>query len=156
MIKPINVYLAGGFRSGWQDKVKEACKDLFDQGLVTWNDPRENNTRDPEVYGPMDRARCELANTCFGYAEKDNPMPFPLFMEMGYMLGRGKSIIFVNELNESDHRYRAYYFAKVFGCEQIPMAENLEIGITALRVHIILLSSLRKYEEVEGKAPIRE
>ncbi len=144
MIQSTDVYLAGGMRSGWQDKVKEACADLLKLKLVTWNDPRENNTRDPELYGPMDRVRCNHADICFGYTEKDNPLPFPLFLEMGYFLGQKKNIIFVNEIEVTDPRYRPMLFTKVFGGGEVLTENNLEQGIKILRITILTHASMAR------------
>jgi len=137
----VKVYLAGGMRTEWQDKVKEACRDLFNQGLVDWKDPRDNKTSNPNIYGPLDRQACDDSHIFFGFAEKTNPLPFPLFMEMGYCLGRGgKTIIFVNEIEEADPRSRPMLFARVFGCGHVRTEKNLEEGIQALRLFIDVLS----------------
>ncbi|MBU6142004.1 hypothetical protein KGO95_02715 [Patescibacteria group bacterium] len=152
MINPIDVYLAGGMRSNWQDFVKETCKDLFDEKIVTWNDPRDNKTSDPEAYGPMDRMRCDHASITFGYAEKDNPLPFPLFMEMGYALGQNKPVIFVNEIPMGDRRYRPFLFAKVFGCRNLMMETELGQGIRDLRM---LLTSYAARQGWKGRIESR-
>ena len=138
----VKVYLAGGMRTGWQDKVKEECKDLFDQGLVEWKDPRDNKTSDPKLYGPLDRYACDDSRIFFGFAEKSNPLPFPLFMEMGYCLGQeNKVIIFVNEIEDSDPRSRPMLFAKVFGCGHVLMEKELDEGIKLLKQFITILSN---------------
>lgn len=147
-MKKVNVYLAGGFKSGWQDKVKEACKDLLEQGMIEWNDPRENNTRDPNKYGPMDRMRLDVTEIIFGYAEKDNPLPFPLFFEMGYGLGKGYLVIFVNEITEDDPRHRPMLFPTVFGCGWVLTENILAKGIDCLREQVKARSAF--YKRVGG------
>ena len=132
MIKPVHVYLAGGFKSGWQDAVRKACLDLELKHLVVWEDHRENGTSDPDIYGPIDRRRCEKSSIVFGFAEIDNPLPFPLFFEMGFFLGQKKLVIYVNEIQPEDKRYRPYLFPTKFD-NKIYTEYSLETGIKKLR-----------------------
>ncbi len=83
----MKTYLAGGMRSGWQDK--------FDGYDVV--DPRDNQTKIPREYTFWDVAHLQLCDLVFAYLEDDNPSGFGLAVEIGIAIGRGKPVIFVNE-----------------------------------------------------------
>lgn len=61
------VYLAGGTRSEWQDKVKAALPG------VMFIDPREHRCRDDAVYTAWDLTGVQLCDIVFGFIEKDKP-----------------------------------------------------------------------------------
>ena len=93
------IYLAGGMRSGWQDKVIEACKGLrFD-----FRDPRNNNTKELIEYAVIDLHHIKMSDVIFAYIEKDNPSGAGACVECGYAKGLGKTVIVVNE--KRDDRY---------------------------------------------------
>jgi len=86
------VYLAGGMRSGWQDKVIEACPKY-----VTFLDPRSHGLQEAEHYTEWDLDAIRSCNILFGYLEKDNPAGHNLALEIGYAYALKKIIIFVDE-----------------------------------------------------------
>ncbi len=57
MKKPVDVYLAGGTKSGWQNQLKRALNKLHQQGLVRWSNPEDNRTRNPEEIGLLNEIR---------------------------------------------------------------------------------------------------
>lgn len=98
-MKKILIYLAGGMKSGWQDKVMKACRDLISQGLVEFFDPRQN-PKEPEKYRAIDKENWEEADIVFGYAESSNPALFAMCIELtgGYYNERKAWTIFVDDL----------------------------------------------------------
>jgi nucleoside 2-deoxyribosyltransferase len=93
------VYLAGGFHSGWQDKVREWVPSL------TFYDPAD---RDPSVnmsleeFGTWDLHHVKSCDLVFAYAERTNPSLLGLSVEIGYAAGLGKTVILVLE---DDHEH---------------------------------------------------
>lgn len=129
MKKPVDVYLAGGMKSGWQDVVKERLKDLKDMGFVRWSDPRNNGTSDPSKYKLLDKIRWETADIVFGYAEETNPSLFALGVELAGGHYSGAKTILVN-LPENEPRYRYFSFVTVV-CDYV--TNDLDDGIEMLR-----------------------
>lgn len=110
MKKPVDVYLAGGMRSGWQDRVKADLKKLREKNLVRWNDPRDNQTKVPEEYKLLDIMRVETADIILGLAEDDNPGLYALCVEISIGKTKGARTILINELKEATDPKRSRYF----------------------------------------------
>jgi nucleoside 2-deoxyribosyltransferase len=100
----VKVYLAGGFHSGWQDKVKEANSNH------TYFDPRTNKELD---WIEKDIEEIKKCDYMIHYAEKDNP-GFNCYFEHGLAYTLGKGIIFINE--KGPVRYLAMM---EYGCESL-------------------------------------
>ena len=96
-MKTVLVYLAGGMKSGWQDKVMAALEDLRVEGVVTFFDPR-TNPKEPEKYRPMDKESWENADIVFGYAESSNPALFAMCIELTGGYYNKARTIFVDDL----------------------------------------------------------
>lgn len=96
-MKPILIYLAGGMKSGWQDKVKEACRDLVMSGVVDFFDPRKNS-KDPKIYRANDKKNWEEADIVFAYAESSNPALYAMCIELTGGFYNGAWTIFVDNL----------------------------------------------------------
>jgi nucleoside 2-deoxyribosyltransferase len=93
------VYLAGGFRSGWQDKVRAINGFLF---LDPKQKERPNGVdlkMSLEEYGTWDFHMIRQADIVFVYAEKTNTSCIGLSVEAGYAKGLGKTVILVLEPN---------------------------------------------------------
>jgi nucleoside 2-deoxyribosyltransferase len=99
-MKRKNVYLAGGFKSGWQNIVKDSC------GKYTFSDPSLHNIKCPKEYTEFDlKLVCE-SDIIFAYMENSNPAGFALALEIGYAKALEKLIIFVeDELEDPRKRY---------------------------------------------------
>lgn len=93
------VYLAGGMKSGWQDRVKEAVPG------VIFVDPREHALKDEQGYTAWDLAGVELADVVFGYIEKDNPGGAGLAVEFGWGARAGKALVLVEQSGYAQERY---------------------------------------------------
>ncbi len=139
MKKPVDVYLAGGMKSCWQDRVKAALRKLKERGLVRWSDPRANMTKNPDEYELLDIMRVESADIIFGYAEDDNPGLFALCVEIGHGHAQGKRVILVNELSEQTDPKRKRYFSFVRAdCDYV--TEKWHDGINMLEKMILALA----------------
>lgn len=103
----IIVYLAGGMRGGWQDKVIEACKHKRIQFL----DPRTHELKDEEDYTKWDLWAVNASDYVFAYMEKDNPGGQGLMLEIGCAMNSGhRKVIFVED--DGDERTRYYGMAR--------------------------------------------
>lgn len=94
----MKVYLAGGFRSGWQKKVKEMAP------VAHYLDPSTSGLTDPVGYTKWDLAAIDGCDVIFAYMEEDNPGGYALGLEIGYAKAQDKFIIFINE-KTSINRY---------------------------------------------------
>lgn len=86
------VYLAGGFRSGWQNQVKA---DLG--GLVEFVDPSKHGINTTKNYTAWDLAAVDSCDLVFAFLEQSNPGGYALALEIGYAKGQGKTVIYVQE-----------------------------------------------------------
>jgi len=111
MIKIPRIYLAGGFHSTWQAKVKQACEAAGKSFLFI--DPSTNGLRNPHNYTSWDMRGVELADIIFAYMQSSNPGGYATAAEVGYARGLGgKSIIFVDDFGPEDES-RSRYFEMV-------------------------------------------
>ncbi len=87
----MNIYLAGGFHTGWQDIVME------DTGGHTFYNPSKDSRQLCSYQFTSDDIeaidRCDLV---FAYFEESNPSGIGLAIEVGYALGKGKKVILVD------------------------------------------------------------
>ena len=93
------VYLAGGTKSGWQQRVIDACPQH------TFINPCDRNgvaLLGEREYTAWDLAGVKQADIVFAYMESDNPSGIGMAAEMGYGHGLGKTVVFINE---SANRY---------------------------------------------------
>jgi nucleoside 2-deoxyribosyltransferase len=99
-MKSRNIYLAGGFKSGWQNAVKDSCSQY------SFSDPSLHNIVSPKEYTEFDLKAVKDSDIIFAYMEKSNPAGFALALEIGYAKALGKLIIFVeDELEAPRKRY---------------------------------------------------
>jgi len=87
----MKIYLAGGMKSGWQDKVMKAYPEH------DYYDPRSHGLPLPEQYVTWDLNHIEKADMVFACYDKGNPTGFGMTFEIGYALGLGMNVIFVDE-----------------------------------------------------------
>lgn len=106
------VYLAGGYRSCWQERVKEL-------NGFKWLDPKEkerpNGITIPMTlneYGTWDLHQIKQSDIVFVYAERTNPSCIGLAVEIGYAKGIGKTVILVLEPNHETMKDRYMQFLK--------------------------------------------
>jgi len=115
----MRVYLSGGMRSGWQDKVKAAVSG------IEWIDPREHGLELPALYAVWDLTGVRLADVVFAYIEDDNPSGIGLALELGYAKGLGKITILVG--GHDDKRMA------IVGCAADVWVAPLSQGIALLQ-----------------------
>jgi nucleoside 2-deoxyribosyltransferase len=107
------VYLAGGYRSNWQDQVKEL------EGLIFY-DPKEKERpagapsvpMSLEEYGTWDLHHIKQSDIVFVNMERTNPSGIGLSVEAGYARGLGKTVILVLEPNHETQQDRYLQFLR--------------------------------------------
>lgn len=124
---PMMVYLAGGFKSGWQDRVIQAVD-------ARCFDPR-TNPDDPQLYTAIDLGAIQFCTIVFAYLEQSNPYGYNLGLEIGYAHALGKRIVFVDEKQKGTAMLRVSSYGSY---------ATLEEGIQRLRD---LLSELENRDE---------
>jgi len=97
------VYLAGGFHSGWQDKVMNECPGF------EYYDPRTHLLALPEHYKVWDLNHVKQSDIVFAVMDKDNPSGYGMVLEIGYAKGLGKMVIVVDEKSGSNEAFRKYF-----------------------------------------------
>ncbi len=120
------VYLAGGFRTNWQEKVSNACGDA----LLIFN-PREHGLEvDSTQYTAWDLFHVKHCDIFFGYMEATNPSGLGLCLELGYAKALGKTTVLIDEKSLKDASF-ARYFKMARDASDV-VFENLEDGIKFL------------------------
>lgn len=133
MNKAVKVYLAGGMRSHWQDKVMETVREALPNIPVIFLDPRQSGSATEETYTAWDVSAVEMADILFVYLEADNPSGAGLALEIGVAEGMKragavpKTILFVCE--EGHPQYRYFGMARV--CSDF-VVKDLRMGIAIL------------------------
>ena len=86
------VYLAGGFKSGWQDHITHCLRNRY-------IDPRKKNEIgwSWDKITAWDKYAIRKSDIVFAYLEKDNPSGIGLACECAYANALGKLVILVNE-----------------------------------------------------------
>jgi len=120
----MRVYLSGGMRTNWQEKVKRACPDL------RFADPMLNGGKIMAEYGTWDMHAVKKCDIVFTYMERTNPCGAGLAAETGYARGLGKTIILVLE-KDNEHVPDRYllWLAKMADIT----FDNLDDGIAYLQ-----------------------
>lgn len=106
------VYLAGGFKSDWQDLVKKNIDLIWLDPKVKERDVREQEPMTLEEYGTWDLHHIKQSDIVFVYCEATNPSCIGLSVEAGYAKGLGKTVILVLEKNNLTIRDRYLDFLK--------------------------------------------
>lgn len=89
-----SVYLAGGFKSGWQDLAASVLRDFFIY------DPSKHNLSAPSDYTRWDLAAIEQSDIVLAYMEPTNPGGYALALEVGYARALGKYIVLVDCISD--------------------------------------------------------
>jgi nucleoside 2-deoxyribosyltransferase len=96
----VKIYLAGGFRSGWQTIAHEA---LPEHELL---DPSKHNLQHVSEYVLWDLDAIRHSDLVIAYMERSNPGGYSLALEVGFAHALGKKIILVEEHPCTErHRY---------------------------------------------------
>lgn len=94
------IYLAGGFRSGWQSIVRSKLEgfELLDPGA--------HDIEEPEAYTRWDLDAVQEADIVLANMEASNPGGYSLALEVGFARALGKTIYFVDQIEDpSTSRY---------------------------------------------------
>lgn len=120
------VYLAGGMRSEWRERVKREVP-----GPI-YLDPTQHGLENPAQYTAWDIEAITASDIVFAYFEAENPFGFNMAYEMGYAEALGKTILFVQEkFGRGATRPISMLIAQSF-----LTAETLDKGITALQQEV--------------------
>jgi nucleoside 2-deoxyribosyltransferase len=110
----VTIYLAGGFPSGWQDRVKEAAPQF------RYLDPRSHRLHHKERYTMWDLEAIRRSDWIFAYLEASNPGGYALAVEIGYAKALGKRIVLINEKRGVDAGDRHF--------EMLSAASDVEVS----------------------------
>lgn len=110
----IRVYLAGGLKTDWQQRVIDA---FAGDSRVEFFDPRTVSPQgggDIQTAAKLERGFLRQANILFVYAEKDNTSPIGLAAEMGFFTGlpstgTRRPIIVADELHTRGMLWLAHF-----------------------------------------------
>lgn len=116
----LKVYLAGGMRGyDWREEVQQ----LY--GGPNYLEPL--NFSDPNTYTKLDLLLINQADAVLAYMSDDNPYGWALACEIGYALGLGKPVVFINAL--TDKRLPGWDFIKAATISVF----TIQDGVYALR-----------------------
>lgn len=104
----MNIYLAGGMRNCWADRVITSAPGN------AFIDPRDCTSKEEREYTEWDLAQVRACDLLLAYMDNDNPSGFGLCVEVGYAAALGKPIWYVCE----DAQPRQKYFGMVRSCAE--------------------------------------
>lgn len=92
-VRPLKTYLAGGLRSGWQDKW------IAEHPGEHYFDPRELNdgSKSMRRIAQIEMRWLRECDEVYAYFERDNPSGIGLAFECGYARALGKPVTLVDE-----------------------------------------------------------
>jgi nucleoside 2-deoxyribosyltransferase len=88
------IYLAGGFKSGWQAGVIEQLPGY------EFLDPSQHNIQDAAEYTRWDLDAVRASDILLGYMESTNPGGYSLALEIGFAYALGKAVVLVDEIKD--------------------------------------------------------
>lgn len=88
------VYLAGGFRSGWQAGVSARLPEYM------FLDPSSHSIQDPAKYAKWDLDAIRESDVVLANMEASNPGGYSLALEVGFAKALGKIVIFIDQIND--------------------------------------------------------
>jgi len=116
----MKIYLSGGMRSDWQDRVITTLPQF------EYLDPRrKKNLTQPSEYTAWDLFYIKQADIIFAFMEKDNPSGIGLALECGYGKALNKLVILADEKKDK-------YFPIVRETADL-IFDSLEEGMRFLR-----------------------
>lgn len=87
----MNIYLAGGLKTDWQDRVMDAVPNHI------YFDPRSHGLVDPREYAEWDLRHVIKSDWIFAYMERSNPTGYGMCIEIGFAYACNIPIVLVNE-----------------------------------------------------------
>lgn len=88
------IYLAGGFKSGWQARVIDQLPGY------EFLDPSQHNIQDAGEYTRWDLDAVRACDIVLGYMEATNPGGYSLALEIGFAHALGKTVVLVDEIKD--------------------------------------------------------
>jgi hypothetical protein len=119
----VMIYLAGGMKSNWQDKVIAACP----PPAFYFRDPRTHGLTDEKDYTKWDLAGIMDSQLVLAYMDSANPSGFGLSLEVGFARAMHRTIFYVCE----DTTDRQKYFGMVRACAT-RVFDSLDTAIVAI------------------------
>jgi nucleoside 2-deoxyribosyltransferase len=104
------IYLAGGFRSGWQAGV---IKQLPEYKFL---DPSQHNIKEPKEYTNWDLDAIRQCDIVLANMEPTNPGGYSLALEVGYARALNKTVVFVDQIEDATV---SRYFEMVRQCSDL-------------------------------------
>lgn len=92
--RPKTIYLAGGFKSGWQLEAKRRL------GGFAMLDPSEHNFSDPKAYTEWDLDAVRRCDIVLANMEATNPGGYALALEVGFAKALSKRIVLVDQIED--------------------------------------------------------
>jgi len=93
----MKIYLAGGMKSGWQEKVKSVGP-----AEARYLDPCHHYLQDERQYTAWDLYAIRACDVLFVYFEANNPSGYGLSLEVGFAHALSKTIVLVDEKTAAD------------------------------------------------------
>src|SRR5947209_556649 len=115
----MRVFLSGGTRGSWQDRVKQ-----YFNG-VEFFDPRTLRGQSMDAIARTERSWLDVCDCLFFYFESENPSGLGSAFEVGYCIAKGIPVIFVDEKQTQHTEWLGIHCNCVF--------HNFEEGMSALR-----------------------
>jgi hypothetical protein len=91
------IYLAGGMKSGWQEKIIKRFEGQFD-----FYNPAKHGLINSSEYTTWDMHYVKQCDILFAFMESDNPSGFGLTLEIGLAKSLNKTIILIDEKSKGD------------------------------------------------------
>ena len=124
----MNIYLAGGMRSEWRDRVKSEVPNH------TYFDPADKEANEMnwtlDMFGSWDLHHIRQSDVVFGYMERTNPSGIGMSCEHGYAFGLDVTVILVLEKDHETMKDRYLDFLRKVAHITF---DNLEDGIEYLK-----------------------
>lgn len=91
---PKVIYLAGGFKSGWQARVIKQLP------AYEFLDPSQHKIQDAGEYTRWDLDAIRASDIVLGYMEFTNPGGYSLALEIGFAHALSKTVLLVDEIKD--------------------------------------------------------
>lgn len=99
------IYLAGGLKSNWQDRAAEFLSGCELLDPRTWQETGLSGYSHAVKYTESDLSAIRACDVLVAYMDSTNPSGFGLCIEIGYAKALGKTIIFVDLLEDARSKY---------------------------------------------------
>ena len=117
----MRVFLSGGTRGDWQDKVKAA----FPDGEHSFFDPRTLRHLELREIAATERSWLDQCDVLFFYLEASNPSGLGSAFEVGFCTAKGIPVVFIDEKQTTHTQWLGFHCTL--------LAATLAAGIDALR-----------------------